>query len=106
MVDHLGEWDLIVCDSNNLEWNFGSSDNESFVTAREMQLVFRHRPGGRAVFMSADNVKPLGRPPLHPPTYWTDFGCITGGVGHKLIPGTQEELGWMQEILDKTFKQK
>ena len=23
-----------------------------------------------------------------------------------LLPGTKEELGWMQEILDKTFKNK
>mmetsp|Transcript_40343 Transcript_40343/g.94826 ORF Transcript_40343/g.94826 Transcript_40343/m.94826 type:complete len:894 (+) Transcript_40343:102-2783(+) len=111
MVDHLGEWDLIACNSDNLSRSFshGSGDNRNWksVTAREMQMIFRHKPGGRAVFMSADaNVAPLGRPPLQPPPYWTDPGCISGTVGHKLIPGTAEELSWMQELLDKTFKQK
>eukprot|EP00971_Amphidinium_carterae_P061096 1208957-Amphidinium_carterae.1 len=97
MVDHLGEWDLIVCNSDNLKWSFQELGGFAGVTAREMQLVFRHRPGGRAVFMSADIVKPLGRPPLQPPTYWADQGCITGQLGHKLISGTPEELSWMQE---------
>jgi len=48
MVDHLGEWDLLVCNSDNLSRSFrhGSGDNAYFnsVTAREMQMVFRHRP--------------------------------------------------------------
>ncbi|CAJ1379214.1 unnamed protein product [Effrenium voratum] len=110
MVDHLGEWDLIVCNSDNLDRSFqhGSGDNKYFnsVTAREMQLVFRHKAGGRGVFMSASNVEPLGRPPLQPPPYWKDAGCKDGTVGHKLVPGTPEELTWMQEILDGTFKNK
>eukprot|EP00434_Breviolum_minutum_P036229 symbB.v1.2.032095.t1/scaffold3754.1/size70833/6 len=110
MVDHLGEWDLIVCNSDNLSRSFrhGSGDNKYYnsVTAREMQMIFRHRAGGRGVFMSAASVKPLGRPPLQPPPYWTDKGCVAGEVGHKIIPGTAEELEWMQEILDKTFKNK
>ena len=99
-----------MCNSDNLSRSFrhGSGDNKYYnsVTAREMQMIFRHRAGGRGVFMSAASVKPLGRPPLQPPPYWTDQGCIAGEVGHKIIPGTAEELEWMQEILDKTFKNK
>eukprot|EP00438_Fugacium_kawagutii_P001716 Skav202858 [mRNA] locus=scaffold2311:215019:215363:+ [translate_table: standard] len=102
--------DLIVCNSDNLSRSFrhGSGDNKYYesVAAREMQMVFRHRPGGRGVFMSAANAKPLGRPPLQPPPYWTDQGCIRGEIGQKLIPGTAEELRWLQEILDNTFKNK
>ena len=69
-------------------------------------MVFRHRKGGRGVFMSGGHVKPLGRPPLEAPAYWTDEGCKQGEVGHKLVPGSAEELSWMQEILDNTFKNK
>ena len=99
MVDHVGEWDLIVCNSDNAS-GFNS------VTAREMQMVFRHRPGGRAVFMAAGHVEPLGRPPLEPPPYWTEEACVAGTLGQKLVPGSPDELAWMQEILDKTFKNK
>mmetsp|Transcript_56442 Transcript_56442/g.175098 ORF Transcript_56442/g.175098 Transcript_56442/m.175098 type:complete len:880 (-) Transcript_56442:72-2711(-) len=110
MVDHLGEWDLIVCNSDNMDRSFrhgsGADKYVNSVTAREMQMVFRHKPGGRAVFMSASNVEPLGRPPLQPPQYWVTPECCGGTLGHKLIPGTQEELGWMQGILDTTFKKK
>ena len=110
MVDQVGEWDLIVCNSDNLSTSFrhGSGDNKYWlgVAAREMQMVFRHRPGGRAVFMAAAEVKELGRPPLQPPPYWTEPGCINGTLGQKLIPGSRDELAWMQEILDKTFKNK
>lgn len=69
-------------------------------------MVFRFKPEGRAVFMSASTIQPLGRPPFAPPQYWQDEGCKQGTVGHKLIPGTQEELTWFQELLDKTFKAK
>eukprot|EP00971_Amphidinium_carterae_P061095 1208956-Amphidinium_carterae.1 len=72
MVDHLGEWDLIVCNSDNLKWSFQEINGFIGVTAREMQS-------------------------LQPPTYWVDQGCITGQLGHKLISGTPEELSWMQE---------
>ncbi|OLP89094.1 Poly(ADP-ribose) polymerase pme-5 [Symbiodinium microadriaticum] len=99
MVDHVGAWDLVTCNSDN------KMDVGSNVTAREMQMIFRHRPGGRQVFMSVGQVEPLGRPPLEPPPYWHE-GCLTGEVGQKLMPGTQEELQWMQELLDKTFKNK
>ncbi|CAE7203557.1 tank-1 [Symbiodinium sp. CCMP2592] len=99
MVDHVGEWDLVTCNSDNAE-GYGIN-----TTAREMQMIFRHRKGGRRVFMSAAQVEPLGRPPLQPPGYWNE-GCQMGEVGHKLIPGTEEELQWMQELLDKTFKSK
>lgn len=102
MVDHLGEWDLLVCNSDNLGANFGEGCS---VTAREMQLIFRHRPGGRRVFMPADDSKPLGRPPLQPPKYWAFPGCLSGEVAHHLASGTEEELSWMQELFDKTFKQ-
>ena len=110
MVDHLGEWDLIVCNSDNLSRSFRYKQGDNVwytsVAAREMQMVFRHRKGGRGVFMSAATIKPLGRPPLQPPPYWTDKGCKSGEVGHKLIPGTAKELAWMQEILDNTYKKK
>ena len=69
-------------------------------------MVFRHRKGGRGVFMTGTTVEPLGRPPLQAPPYWTDEGCKKGQVGHKLVPGTAEELAWMQEVLDNTFKSK
>jgi len=109
-VDHLGEWDLIVCNSDNVGYSFrhGSRDNKWWesVTAREMQMVFRHKPGGRAVFMSVSDAQPLGRPPAQPPAYWQTSECLQGTLGHKLVAGTQEELGWMQEVLDRTFKQK
>ncbi|CAE7208797.1 tank-1 [Symbiodinium sp. CCMP2592] len=99
LVDHVGEWDLVTCNSDNAE-EYGIN-----TTSREMQMIFRHRPGGRQVFMSVAQVAPRGRPPLEPPPYWSE-GCLSGEVGHKLIPGTPEELQWMQEILDKTFKNK
>eukprot|EP00439_Symbiodinium_sp_Y106_P061959 s3343_g9.t1 len=110
MVDQVCEWDLIVCNSDNLSSSFqhGSGDSKYYnnIVAREMQMVFRHRAGGRRVFMATTEVKELGRPPLEPPPYWTEKGCIDGSVGQKLVPGSSEELAWMQEILDKTFKNK
>ena len=57
------------------------------------------------VFMSSAAVMPLGRAPLQAPSYWTEE-CKAGQLGQKLVPGTSEELGWMQEILDETFKNK
>ena len=97
-----------MCNSDNLSRSFQHVPAEYYdsVAAREMPMVFRHRAGGRGVFMSSSNVKPLGRPPLQPPPYWKDKGCINGEVGQKLIPGTADELAWMQEILDNTFKNK
>jgi len=107
MVDHVGEWDLVVCNSDNAcrTFHHGSGDTEYTidVAAREMQLVFRHRKRGRAVYMSAADIQPLGHPPLHPPAYWYEESR-QGQVGHKIIPGTAEELSWIQEVLDKTFK--
>ena len=89
MVDQVGEWDLILCNSDILNEYFSHGYLDSTylagVTAREMQIVFRHRPGGRAVFMAAGQVKELGRPPLQPPPYWTEERCITGTLGQKLV---------------------
>ena len=61
MVDHVGEWDLLVCNGDSLDQNFKKrkdqygNDTQS-VTSREQQLVFRHRPGGRAVFMASESM--------------------------------------------------
>lgn len=108
MVDHLQEWDLIVCNSDNLSFRPKMKTNEGptrdvSVAAREMQMVFRHRLGGRGVFMSASQVAPLGRAVLEPPDYWLE-ACKKGELGQKLLPGTPIELAWMQELLDQTFK--
>ena len=51
MVDHLGQWDLIVCNSDNMAKSFhvagsGPEATTICVRAREMQMVFRHKPGG------------------------------------------------------------
>ena len=96
--------------------SYATSDNlKSFfmdnywkgITAREMQLVFRHRGGSSGkVFMSAAAaVVPLGRAPTQAPSYWS-LEAKEGCVGQKLIPGSLQELVWMQEILDNTFKNK
>ena len=74
MVDHLGEWDLIVCNGNSVDtiFRYGKAwssnapevghqtherrfsttvspdamqDSTMSVTGREQQLIFRHRPG-------------------------------------------------------------
>jgi len=107
MVDHVGEWDLIVCNGNSIDSIFrvGKDDTIS-VTGREQQLVFRHRPGGRNVFMSQQSqAPPLGRPPLQPPRYWKDT-TKQGAVGHEVIPATPEEKAWLQELMNGTFKNK
>lgn len=99
MVDHIGEWELVTCGGASPEW--------VGVASREMQMVFRHRPGARAVFMSAapDLLTPLGRPPLQPPPYWCEDACA-GKVGHRVVAGSADELCWVQELLDGTFKAK
>lgn len=102
MVDHIGEWDMIACNSDNVDWTFHPGIS---VTGREMQLIFRHKPGGRAVFMAAPQAAVLGRPSLHPPRYWAD-ASKQGTVAHKIVPGSPEELGWIQQLLDGTFKRK
>jgi len=108
IVDHVGTWDMIACNSDNVDWNYRiGKDSYSSVTGREMQLVFRHRPGGsRGVFMSsASSIRPLGRAPQQPPQYWRQQ-TREGRVGQEVVPGTAEELRWIQDILDGTFKQK
>eukprot|EP00928_Gymnodinium_smaydae_P041832 TRINITY_DN28263_c0_g3_i2.p1 TRINITY_DN28263_c0_g3~~TRINITY_DN28263_c0_g3_i2.p1 ORF type:complete len:1012 (-),score=145.17 TRINITY_DN28263_c0_g3_i2:563-3598(-) len=105
LVDHVGEWDLIVCNGNAAEraWMFGGLTS---LVAREQQLVFRHRPRKRAVFMAdAMHDAPLGRPPLHAPSYWKD-ASRDGTASHEVIPATAEELQWMQELLDGTYVNK
>eukprot|EP00931_Biecheleriopsis_adriatica_P116494 TRINITY_DN92132_c0_g1_i1.p1 TRINITY_DN92132_c0_g1~~TRINITY_DN92132_c0_g1_i1.p1 ORF type:complete len:924 (-),score=158.27 TRINITY_DN92132_c0_g1_i1:133-2904(-) len=107
MVDHLGEWDLIVCNGNSIDSVFRVGKDETVnVTGREQQLIFRHRPGGRAVFM-ADNisVEPFGRPPAQAPKYWKE-GSRSGAVGQEIVPATGEEKAWIQQVLDGTFKKK
>jgi len=102
LVDHIGEWDLIVCNGNAAEraWMFGGMTS---LVAREQQLVFRHRPAGRAVFMAnAMQDVPLGRPPMQAPIYWKD-GSRAGSSPHEVVPATAEELRWMQELIDGTY---
>ncbi|CAE7362126.1 Tnks [Symbiodinium pilosum] len=107
MVDHLGEWDLIVCNGNSVDSIFRvGKDSTISVNGREQQLIFRHRPGGRNVFMAADvNVAKLGRPPLLPPNYWKE-SSRTGSVGQEIVPATAEEIAWIQEAMDGTYKKK
>jgi len=107
MVDHLGEWDLVVCNGNSIDTVFrvGKDDTIS-VTGREQQLIFRHRPGGRAVFMAdSAQVAALGRAPLQPPKYWSE-GTKDGSVGHFLAPATPAEKAMIQKALDGTYKKK
>merc|ERR1719210_424102 len=69
MVDHVGEWDLIVCNGNTLEraWKVDQGHILS-MAAREQQLVFRYRGKQREVFMAAaPEAAALGRPPRHAP---------------------------------------
>jgi len=105
LVDHLGEWDLIVCNGNALEraWKV-DRDRAVSVVAREQQLVFRHRQHRRNVFMAA---KPeaivLGRRPLDVPLYWKPI-TSEGNSAHELVTASNEELMWMQDLLDGTFR--
>merc|ERR1712110_851544 len=66
-----------------------------------------HKPGGGAVFMSTPQAREqsLNRPPMQAPLYWTPVSRA-GRAVHEVIPGTPEELQWMQRLLDGTFKQK
>lgn len=110
MVDHLGEWDMVTCDSDNVDWSFywhhrGKERVTQSVTGREMQMVFRHQPRGGKVFMSAPSSKVLGRAPLYAPLYWKE-SSRQGSVGQEIVPGSREELAWMQALLDGTFKKK
>ena len=42
MVDHLGEWDVVTCNGDNVDWSFKvTNDDWISVTGREMQMVFR-----------------------------------------------------------------
>jgi len=105
LVDHVGEWDLIVCNGNSAERAWLFSGIQSLV-AREQQLVFRHRPRGRAVFMA--NIledAPLGRPPMHSPEYWKECSR-QGSSSHEVVPATEQELRWIQELVDGTYIKK
>ncbi|CAE8600840.1 unnamed protein product [Polarella glacialis] len=107
MVDHVGTWDLVVCNGNSLDTNFRiNKEDVRSVTGREQQLIFRYRPDGRNVFMADSNPSPtIGRPPLQAPAYW-DQQCQQGKVGHMVIPATAEEKAWLQEVMDGTYKKK
>merc|ERR1740117_1308585 len=84
MVDHVGEWDLVVCNGNSIDSVYRiNKDDTISVTGREQQLVFRHRPGGRNVFMAQQStINPLGRAPMQPPRYWKDT-TKQGAAGHE-----------------------
>ena len=34
------------------------------------------------------------------------FCCRTGSVGQEIVPATAEEVSWIQEVLDGTYKKK
>jgi hypothetical protein len=105
LVDHLGDWELIVCNGNALEraWKV-DRDRAVSITAREQQLVFRHRPGRRNVFMAKKiDCAPLGRRPLDAPAYWK-FASLEGTIGQELVTVGEEELAWMQVLLDSSYR--
>eukprot|EP00929_Paragymnodinium_shiwhaense_P037862 TRINITY_DN2008_c0_g1_i2.p1 TRINITY_DN2008_c0_g1~~TRINITY_DN2008_c0_g1_i2.p1 ORF type:complete len:961 (+),score=141.05 TRINITY_DN2008_c0_g1_i2:71-2953(+) len=107
MVDHVGCWDLVVCNGNSIYTDFRiDKDNTQSVNGREQQLIFRYRPGGRAVFM-ADNkpVAALGHAPKEPPAYWKQT-AKEGKVAQEIVPATPDETKWLQELLDGTYKNK
>jgi len=119
LVDQVNEWDLIVCNSDNLDKIFdkivydkksGKRNVDKInATVRETQIVFRHRRNaGRAVFMGGSDGSglPLNRPPhnaIPVPVYWSPE-CKEGREYHKIVVGTSEEKIWLQQILDETFK--
>lgn len=107
MVDQLGEWDLVVCSGNSIDSVFRvNKDTTISVTGREQQLIFRHRPGGRNVFMAANTeVSAFGRAPMQAPPYWKD-STKSGTKGQEIVPATAEEKAWIQQILDGTYKNK
>lgn len=106
MVDHIGEWELIVCNGNNVDAQFRiNKDDTISVTSKEQQLIFRHRPGGRAVFMAVKESATLGRAPLQAPHYWKD-NTKKGLSPHEMVPASDEEKKWMQELLTHTYKKK
>lgn len=104
LVDHLGEWDLVVCNGNVLErqWKV-DRDRAISMVCREQQLVFRHRGGRRNVFMASVSGAPLGRLPQQSPTYWT-AAAREGNIAHEVFPASSEELSWLQKLLDGTYK--
>merc|ERR1711920_1132306 len=46
---------------------------------------------------------PLGRPPLHPLSYWKETSRA-GTVVRDLIPIPEDELTWLQQVLDGSYK--
>merc|ERR1719353_274401 len=107
MVDHVGEWDLIVCNGNSIDTVYRiNKDDTISVTGREQQLVFRHRPGGRNVFMAEMSQSvALQRPPMQAPKYWKD-STKSGSAAHEIVTATAQEKSWIQNLLDGTFKAK
>eukprot|EP00439_Symbiodinium_sp_Y106_P072164 s2835_g13.t1 len=104
LVDHLGEWDLIACNGNAAERAWSWSGLVSMV-AREQQLVFRHRPKAGRVFMATAQHTPLGRPPMQAPEYWTTESR-EGTEAFKVVPATEEEKEWLQQLLDGSYVKK
>ncbi|CAJ1357770.1 unnamed protein product [Effrenium voratum] len=107
MVGHVGTWELVVCNGNTTDSTFKIDRELSYaVCAREQQLIFRYRPDGRNVFMAEPGTQgALGRPPLEAPGYWKD-DAKAGTVVKNLIPAGAEELAWIQDLLDATYKAK
>lgn len=107
MVDHVGEWDLVVCNGNSIDSVYRiNKDDTISVTGREQQLVFRHRPGGRNVFMAEQHQETaIGRAPMQAPKYWKDTSKA-GSTPHEIIPASPGEKEWIQQLLDGTFKNK
>eukprot|EP00931_Biecheleriopsis_adriatica_P043346 TRINITY_DN24783_c0_g1_i1.p1 TRINITY_DN24783_c0_g1~~TRINITY_DN24783_c0_g1_i1.p1 ORF type:complete len:777 (+),score=143.89 TRINITY_DN24783_c0_g1_i1:227-2557(+) len=100
LVDYLGQWDLLVCNSNCIDVPLRSG---RVALAREVQMVFRHRVSGRDVFMTDSQIPTLGRAPLHPPVYWLSKS-IQGSNPQEVVPASEEELVWLQELMDGTYR--
>ncbi|CAJ1409321.1 unnamed protein product [Effrenium voratum] len=101
MVDYLGEWDLLVCNNNCMTLPLKQPS-----LAREAQMVFRFRDGGRDVFLSSGQARLLGRPPFRAPGYWADPAARAGLVPQLVAPASQKELVMLQEVMDGTYKAK
>lgn len=106
LVDHVGEWDLVVCEGDiyDIEFKCGK-DDEMPVSAREQMMIFRYSPGRKNRFMASQGGTALNRPPLEPPGYWRDAAKLGKSV-QEIIQATADEKSWLQDLLDKTYKKK
>merc|ERR1719424_2176730 len=100
MVDYIGKWELVVCNSNCIDVTLPEGQT---ALAREVMLVFRYKTSGRDMFVTDSQALALGRAPLEPPSYWCD-ACLHGTCTQEVLPASSEELVWLQNIMDCTYK--